>query len=308
VRWASFDCARFSAASTTPAVRSDESAERFASSTARSAAEVARSSAIFAVVIAALDFRRLRIETRSPATPKTQPESGPHCTIGRCYLGVVYGPGPRHIAQVTDPDASNAWVRKLGILDKVSGPREAASSANALKRAGRLVLLAGVSNFTVEHFVFSGLRARAQGMHGGTVAALQSDNPHAAFTLLRAYAENAAAILYLKDKPEQLEQFWRDFDGSGIPIGKMTNYARSRMVQFKAVYDQLSKYAHPHSQSIFASATAEGKSGFRWQSMPAFKSERDLLTACGWTVEMATISHHLLLEFAQVQGRPISKA
>jgi hypothetical protein len=41
------------------------------------------------------------------------------------------------------------------------------------------------------------------------VAAIKADNPYAAFTLLRSYAENAAAILYVTDKPETLERFWR---------------------------------------------------------------------------------------------------
>jgi hypothetical protein len=44
-------------------------------------------------------------------------------------------------------------------------------------------------------FVFSGLLARAQGLHEGSVAAIAADNPFAAFPLLRSYAENAAALL-----------------------------------------------------------------------------------------------------------------
>ena len=71
----------------------------------------------------------------------------------------------------------------------------------------------------MEHLVFSGFLARAQGFHEGAVAAIAADNPYAAFTLLRAYAENAAAILYVKDHPAQLERFWRDTRVSihGVP-------------------------------------------------------------------------------------------
>jgi|GEM_PF-3269470 hypothetical protein len=34
---------------------------------------------------------------------------------------------------------------------------------------------------------------------------IEAENPHAAFTLLRAYAENTAAILYAKDHPNLLD-------------------------------------------------------------------------------------------------------
>ena len=47
-----------------------------------------------------------------------------------------------------------------------------------------------------------------------------------AFTLLRAYAENTAAILYAKDHPNLAANWW-DVDGHGIPIGKITNHAQT---------------------------------------------------------------------------------
>ena len=78
------------------------------------------------------------------------------------------------------------------------------ASWNALISAGRRVLGTGM-DYRVEHLLLSGFLARAQGLHEGAVAAISADNPYAAFTLLRAYAENAAAILYVKDHPAQLE-------------------------------------------------------------------------------------------------------
>ena len=101
------------------------------------------------------------------------------------------------------------WVLKLGITDPPTGQDRARASWNALISAGRRVL--GTSqDYRVEHLVLSGFLARAQGFHEGAVASIIADNPYAAFTLLHAYVENAAAILYAKDHPAELEKFWRD--------------------------------------------------------------------------------------------------
>jgi hypothetical protein len=80
----------------------------------------------------------------------------------------------------------------LGITDRLTGQERARASWNALLSAGRRVLGTGM-DYRVEHLLLSGFLARAQGLHEGAVAAISADNPYVAFTLLRAYAENAAA-------------------------------------------------------------------------------------------------------------------
>ena len=111
------------------------------------------------------------------------------------------------------------WVRELGITDRHTGHTQARASWNALMLAGRRVLGLG-QDYQVEHLLFSGFLARAQGLHEGAVAAIVADNPYSTFTLIRAYAENAVAILYVKDHPDDLKKFWRDTDGRGMRIGK----------------------------------------------------------------------------------------
>jgi len=98
------------------------------------------------------------------------------------------------------------WIRELGITNRVTGQEQARASWNALISAGRKVLESGMDYKVEQHLVFSGFLARAQGLHEAAAAAISADNPYAAFTLLRAYAENAAAILYVKDHPAQLER------------------------------------------------------------------------------------------------------
>jgi hypothetical protein len=207
-------------------------------------------------------------------------------------------------APITDPTAGESlpdWIMQLGITGKVTGLDRARGSRNALISAGSSVL-GQASDFNAEHVVFSGFLARAQGLHEGTVAAISAGNPHAAFTLLRAYAENAASILYAKEHPAELEMFWRDVDGPGVPIEEIMNYAMSRFDGFEDVYTQLSRYAGPHALSLIASHRIAEDRVIQWSSAPAFKSDHDAVIACAWVVEIAEATSHLLLEFASELG------
>jgi hypothetical protein len=53
----------------------------------------------------------------------------------------------------------------------------------------------GNQQWTTAVVLLSGLVTRGIGLHNAAVAALEADNPFAAFTLIRSYAENAAAVL-----------------------------------------------------------------------------------------------------------------
>jgi hypothetical protein len=134
----------------------------------------------------------------------------------------------------SDPTPDSSWLTRLGITDRATGMAEAAAARERLLAAGRRVLKPA-TDYTIGLLVFSGLLARAQGLHEGSLLAIQHDNPHAAFTLIRAYAENAAAVLYLKDNPENLDRFLRG-DVPSVPIGKITNYAVKRFEGFKGMY------------------------------------------------------------------------
>jgi len=197
-----------------------------------------------------------------------------------------------------EPDsAPSAWLRSLGIEDRESGIERASAARQYLIKAARKVLGAS-PEYTTLHLAFSGFVARAQGLHEGSVAAISANNPYATFTLLRAYSENAAAILYLKDHPTKLDSFWRN--PKGVKIGSITNYAVKRFDGFKPIYTQLSEYAHPARRSILASTKATEDGHFTWSSSPSFKSEDDSLTACAWVVELAQATSHLLVELGDV--------
>ena len=85
-----------------------------------------------------------------------------------------------------------------------------------------------------------------------------------------------------------------------MSIGKITNYANKRFPGFKGIYSQLSEYAHPGSLSMVASHRIAGEDSrtVEWRSAPSFHSDNDAEAACGWTVELATATAHLLVELA----------
>jgi hypothetical protein len=168
-------------------------------------------------------------------------------------------------------------------------------------RAGAREALEMFDELTTEAVIVMGLVARAQSLHKGITHAIRGQNPHVAFTLLRAYAENAAAISYIGDYPESVRRFLGDHP---IPIGRMTNAAGKHFGGFSAVYRNLSEYAHPAWRAVVASHQvineAEGAARLAWQSAPRFKSEGDALMACAWVWELTEAHEHLLLRTAAI--------
>lgn len=194
---------------------------------------------------------------------------------------------------------STDWLQSLGVRDAESGSAAARAARDRILEPARRVL-GSTDDLTLLTVVFQGFVARAQCLHEGSVQMIEAGNPHASFTLLRAYAENAAAILYAKDHPNVVSHWW-DPDGHGVKIGKITNHAATRFDGFKGIYDQLSKFAHPQAKGILASTsiTDEAVGKMEWSSAPHFKRPHDQLIAYGWAVELAGASRHLLFEFAQ---------
>jgi hypothetical protein len=223
------------------------------------------------------------------------------------------------LTAVTDtPDAPDTNGRPdeqvlaaLGVTDRATA-QQAATDARQVLIDGATDALKPLEVWSIGYVVLSGLVARAQGLHEGALAAIAADNPYAAFTLVRAYAENAAAVLYVKDHPDQMRTHWLDANGRHVPIGKMTRWASAsnRFGGFRSIYDQLSGFAHPSPRSIISSHRLDADAGetdgtrrVTWRSAPSFKTDEDAMVACGWIVELATAQAHLLVELADVVRR-----
>ncbi len=188
------------------------------------------------------------------------------------------------------------WIKALGVLNAETGATAARAAREKILEPARRVL-GSSQQITLRLVVFQGFVARAQALHEGATQMVAAENPHAAFTLLRAYAENAAAILYAKDHPNRVQDF-SDTEGHGIPIGSITNYARKRFGGFKGIYDQISKFAHPQALGLLASSSIKDTS-MQWASAPHFQQAEDQLLAYAWVVELAEATRHLLYEFAK---------
>lgn len=193
-------------------------------------------------------------------------------------------------------------LRHYGIADDVTGREAAWAAREYIQSVASTVVPTGP--ITMDHLIVCGVVARAQSLHEACVAAIESDNPHAAFTLLRAYAEQCAAVVYMADRPERAEGLWNHTEGHGVPVGVITNHAQrsGKIPNFKPLYDQLSKYAHPTAVGLYSSMRVGDDSTFDWQSAPRFKHDDDKLMAYVWCIELAQAINKFAFEFAVARG------
>ena len=200
-------------------------------------------------------------------------------------------------------------VTARGIVDRATGIEKARVSRQWILDAVKEVFSRTNDMLYDGHLLVMGLATRAVGLHDGVIHALETDNPFVVFTLLRSYAENAAAVLYATDHPTQLHRILGLGGSHPIKVGTITNYAAQRSGRFgsfREVYDELSKFAHPMSRSIFASSRPHGERGLRWSLTPAFKYDSNFLVACSLVIELAEANSHLLVEYADAQGWRLS--
>jgi hypothetical protein len=154
------------------------------------------------------------------------------------------------------------WIEALGIRDAATGAEVASAAREKILEPAKRVIGTSV-DITFRFLVFTGFVTRAQCLHEAAVQMIAAENPHASFTLLRAYAENAAAILFAKDHPKLVDNFL-DIDGHGIRIGRITSYADKRFGEFKGIYNELSKLAHPQALGLLSSTSVAEARTLRW--------------------------------------------
>lgn len=207
---------------------------------------------------------------------------------------------------MTDATSDDLTFRGLlgqyGVTDEDSGHNAAAEARQHVLSVGRTLIPSGP--LKMDHLLIAGVVARAHALHEASISAIDSNNPHAAFTVLRAYAEQCAAVLYMKDHPAQAERFWNDPEGHGVPVGRIKNYAQrsGRLPNFGALYDQLSAYAHPSASALFASMRVGEDDSLSWQTVPRFKHDDDKLMAYVWCIELAQAFNLFSFELAVARG------
>ena len=199
-------------------------------------------------------------------------------------------------------DQSAARAAK-GIHDRATAIERASISRNALFTAGRTGLQSG---FTADpsFLTLLGLLSRAQAFHDGALDAVLKDNPFAAATLIRAYSETVAALIWIQAKPRDLLKFSHTaLKRHAVPPGRLSNFARTRSAGFQGIYDQLSGFAHPTSTGGLSGVKSVAEDGTTtWQSWASFRTDDDVILMCFWILELAEAAGGLLIEnFTELQ-------
>lgn len=178
-----------------------------------------------------------------------------------------------------------------GIHTAEDGERLAAKALEHLLGALQDTGQAGM-DLTLGTFAMWNFMTRAQGFHEAAADAIRSDNPFAAFTLLRAYAENAAALIWLHRFPERLDAFVMTAEREDrVSVGKLTNEAKRQYPTFGLLYEQLSSYAHPtHAGGLSGSSDVTDDGQFTWRSRGRFRSDEERRLAWLWIVELAEVT------------------
>lgn len=175
---------------------------------------------------------------------------------------------------------------QLGIVDRASG---AAMVLAARKRMTNLAAekLGPEPTFDDATLNMMGLLTRLQAYNEGAAREISADNPFTSASCIRSLAEVVALISYLVEKPAELPRVsMHAGDRDRFNIGKLLHAAQREAPGFKAVYEQLSNFAHPSYVGATTSMNVTDDGQFSWRSVPSFKNDDD---ACGmylWLLEL----------------------
>lgn len=157
--------------------------------------------------------------------------------------------------------------------------------------------------------------SRSEGLHQAIAREIRAGNPHAAFPLIRAFAEAVVLVIYVGDHPQYIDVLTSR--ASELPkqgpkrksIQALINYASRHAPGMKAVYAELSEATHFGAIAMWASHSIEGddESGYRtsWTSYPRWRDDEQAMVACAQTLELAEAMEHFLRRFAAVHVLPL---
>ncbi|CAN5276564.1 hypothetical protein BH09ACT2_BH09ACT2_08320 [soil metagenome] len=175
-----------------------------------------------------------------------------------------------------------------GLTDRTSAIAEA-------RRYGRssldLVTEFIPGDMTKTTLALMALIERWQAFHIGAIDAIEASNPLAAMTLIRSYAENAAALLWIWERPADLSKLFIGAEREKFAIGRLVANAQKYAPGFNELYQQLSDAAHPSGVGAYQSIRldSENDGSFAWSSHPRFRHEEDALWALMWVIEICEI-------------------
>jgi hypothetical protein len=170
-------------------------------------------------------------------------------------------------------------------LDLSKVPSLELGLADAARRYQIFIEIAGESLRPIEgatifrgHLALMSFINRASSLHKAIVSAVESANPHAAFTLLRAYLELVVLVRYLDLHPSYLDELEKP-----KPAGKRRTFkelfedAASEMIGVRYVYATLSEMAHFGSTALWHpfNITDEAERTLSFSTAPHWKHPDD---------------------------------
>jgi hypothetical protein len=145
-----------------------------------------------------------------------------------------------------------------------------------------------------EHLPLLSFINRAVSLHRAIVAMIEQENPHATFTLMRAYLELVVLVYYVNGHPEYMRALERP--ARDLPPGvarrsmqAMINVAAKDMAGIRVVYARLSEMGHFGSTALwqaFAITDSGGGPGtLHYRTHPHWKREGDDRMALAMLIE-----------------------
>lgn len=147
------------------------------------------------------------------------------------------------------------------------------------------------------------LFASVRGLHEGTVRELGANNPHAVFTLMRAWSEVIALAIYVRKKPAYAASLLNSpkNGGPGTKSFEAIFHAiQDEAANMKAVYSELSDYTHFRARGVWSAHTLEEDGVTTWTDAPNWSDDRQFKIACALAHESAVAGQYFLDQLGQV--------
>lgn len=201
-------------------------------------------------------------------------------------------------------------------LDAIPAVEEGLAAASDRGRlfldAVREVFPPGQRNLMFKaHLPFVSFVNRANSLHLAIIDAVRAGNPHAAFTLLRAYLELVVLVYYLIDNPAYLDALERPMSelpkGTRLRWAQLFEFAGKDMPGVRTVYDRLNEIAHFGSAALwtpFKLGDDEDDRRLSFSTAPHWKSPDDARMALAMLLENDLTIEHVLRQFADKHIRP----
>jgi hypothetical protein len=151
---------------------------------------------------------------------------------------------------------------------------------------------------------------RATSLHAGIVSAVEKANPHAAFTLLRAYLELVVLVFYVDAHPEYLAALERPMSelpkNSRKSFRELFEFASTELSGIRTAYAVLNEMAHFGSTALWHPFTVEDRAErvMSFSTGPHWKGPDDARTVLAMLAEADEATLEVLRRYTAHHGTP----